>query len=579
MSGDIKDSQPLPEAAGIIPRVLYHLFDRLNSDDTEPEWSVKCSFIELYNEELRDLLSPDDSIKLRIYDDNKKTTYTTTQVQGMQELYIRSATKGLELLKNGSHKRQVAATKCNDLSSRSHTIFTLTVHKKSLDGSDDYVTAGKLNLVDLAGSENIQRSGADNKRAVEAGVINKSLLTLGRVINALVEKSTHIPYRESKLTRLLQDSLGGRTKTLIIATLSPAKSNLEETMSTLDYAFRAKNIRNKPQEAPLLPKRTLLKDMTDELAKLRTELVAARQKEGVWMSQDTYDDARIESESQRILTKEQKDRIETMEISLRNKVQELFAMTNKFNKLKKDDDMVRMSLTTKTEVLDQVEIVLQHTQKTLAEEAYLRRAYESSEKQLTQVGHDLMSVLETTKGDVDGLHSGLRRRSGLHATNRQQWSTHALKVSETTSLVERKLEDARMNQDDLINSLNVRMQTHVADEMHSVNEMAETLRERAQNLHAANAAVSSRDTASRRDIDAALDLIDNLRHETHEDVGRGLEQLANAANATTTETAAHLEDYHSQVRPLRLHKPFTTDMSCSCIKHSRKSPLHFVAFS
>ena len=115
-------------------------------------------------------------------------------------------------------------------------------------GGEEFIQAGKLNLVDLAGSENIQRSGAENKHAAEAGLINKSLLTLGRVINALVDRKpgSHIPYRESKLTRLLQDSLGGQTKTCIIATISPTKSSLEETMSTLDYTFRAKNIRNQP---------------------------------------------------------------------------------------------------------------------------------------------------------------------------------------------------------------------------------------------------------------------------------------------------------------------------------------------
>ncbi|KAG9969673.1 kinesin-domain-containing protein, partial [Aureobasidium melanogenum] len=183
----------------------------------------------------------------------------------MEESHIKSASKGLELLRNGSHKRQVAATKCNDLSSRSHTVFTITVYmKRATETGEDFVSAGKLNLVDLAGSENIQRSGAENKRAAEAGLINKSLLTLGRVINALVEKSSHIPYRESKLTRLLQDSLGGRTKTCIIATLSPAKSNLEETISTLDYAFRAKNIRNKPQINQMVTKKTLLKEFTME---------------------------------------------------------------------------------------------------------------------------------------------------------------------------------------------------------------------------------------------------------------------------------------------------------------------------
>ncbi|KAJ3858268.1 kinesin motor domain-containing protein, partial [Lentinula novae-zelandiae] len=103
------------------------------------------------------------------------------------------------------------------------------------------------NMVDLAGSENIRRSGAENKRATEAGMVKQSLLTLGRVINALVYKTQHIPYRESKLTGILQDSLGGRTKISIIATISPARSNLEETLSTLDYAMSTNSVRNKPE--------------------------------------------------------------------------------------------------------------------------------------------------------------------------------------------------------------------------------------------------------------------------------------------------------------------------------------------
>lgn len=132
---------------------------------------------------------------------------------------------------------------------------------------------GKLNLVDLAGSENIGRSGAENKRAKEAGMINQSLLTLGRVINALVERSPHIPYRESKLTRLLQDSLGGRTKTCIIAAVSPAKCNLEETLSTLEYAHRAKNIRNKPEVNQRMTKRALIKEYINEIERLKADLI------------------------------------------------------------------------------------------------------------------------------------------------------------------------------------------------------------------------------------------------------------------------------------------------------------------
>ena len=219
MSGDMTDTLGiLSDNAGIIPRVLYSLFHKLEETDS----TVKCSFIELYNEELRDLLAVDDKTKLKIFDSEpKKGQSGSTLVQGVEESYIDSASAGIKLLQQGSYKRQVAATKCNDLSSRSHTVFTISVcTKRATESGEDYVSSGKLNLVDLAGSENIQRSGAENKRAAEAGLINKSLLTLGRVINALVDKSSHIPYRESKLTRLLQDSLGGRTKTCILATVS-----------------------------------------------------------------------------------------------------------------------------------------------------------------------------------------------------------------------------------------------------------------------------------------------------------------------------------------------------------------------
>lgn len=192
MSGDMSDNfGTYADTAGIIPRSLYNLFSKLEKEGAD--FTVKCSFIELYNEELRDLLQKDEHTKVKIFEDSNKSGIV---IQGMEESFIKSAEEGVKLLQDGSVKRQVAATKCNDLSSRSHTVFTITVHVKESDGSgEDMLRTGKLNLVDLAGSENIGRSGAENKRAREAGMINQSLLTLGRVINALVDKSAHIPYR------------------------------------------------------------------------------------------------------------------------------------------------------------------------------------------------------------------------------------------------------------------------------------------------------------------------------------------------------------------------------------------------
>ena len=391
MSGDInilgdvesQDKILLGEHAGIIPRVLVDLFQRL-SNETNNDFSVKVSFLELYNEKLTDLLASGESEEetIRIFDNNNNNnnnnnginhmhqgninsttkngtvsssknssvsgqnskSYSSSNsgnqhssshdsnniannhhskvnnknisnsaiiVKGMEEIYIKSAYEGLQLLTEGSLKRKVASTKCNDLSSRSHTIFTITTHITKTDpiSGEQYVKIGKLNLVDLAGSENINRSGAENIRAQEAGLINKSLLTLGRVINALVDYSQHVPYRESKLTRLLQDSLGGRTKTCIIATISPAKISSEETVSTLEYATRAKSIKNTPQVNQSMSKDVCLNEYVHEIERLRHELRTSRQKDGIYVSQDQYD----LFESNEILLQEQKMRIHNME--------------------------------------------------------------------------------------------------------------------------------------------------------------------------------------------------------------------------------------------------------------------------
>ncbi|KAG7694570.1 hypothetical protein KL930_003888 [Ogataea haglerorum] len=300
------DHSRLPTDAGIIPRSVHKLFERLKS---VPDYSVKVSFIELYNENVRDLLG-DESRPLKIFDDAGKKGVL---VQGIHEVYVRTAAEGLRLAAQGCERRQVAGTRCNELSSRSHTVFSITVHMRTQDsrkmGGEEFVKVGKLNLVDLGGSENISRSGATNQRAKEAGMINQSLLTLGRVINALVANSPHIPYRESKLTRLLQDSLGGRTCTSIIATLSPAKTSLEETLSTLEYAHTAKSIRNRPQVNEVVNKKTLISEYMDEIERLTRDLNAARTQNGVYLDRASYEQLCRESESRRIRVEELEARV------------------------------------------------------------------------------------------------------------------------------------------------------------------------------------------------------------------------------------------------------------------------------
>ncbi|POS78898.1 kinesin-II 85 kDa subunit [Diaporthe helianthi] len=547
MSGDMTESLGLlaPEA-GIIPRVLQALFNRLDSDGTEN--CVRCSFIELYNEELRDLLTPDENAKLKIFDDVSKKGHMTTMVQGVEERHITNAAEGIARLQEGSLRRQVAATKCNDLSSRSHTVFTITVHAKRPGGTgDDFISLGKLNLVDLAGSENIQRSGAENKRAAEAGLINKSLLTLGRVINALVDKSSHIPYRESKLTRLLQDSLGGRTKTCIIATISPAKSNLEETISTLDYAFRAKNIRNKPQVNTLINKKALLKEFTAEIEKLRTELIATRLRNGVHLTNEAYEEMTAQSESRRILADEQAAKIGTLESNLRIKVQELFTLTSSFMGLKKEHEATKAQLDETQGVLDQTELVLAATRKTLAEETQLRQAHQETEEKLTTMGGELIKTLKRTVGDVTGLRAKNKRKSDLQDLNRSTWAISQSQVSDVTELVESRVQDFRTDQENHISGVSQRMQDFVREELEKLSATQSFLDENLEKFVASRDELVEQNQRSKDDMDNVLEEIKVVRDNIKERVGESLQAIAAAAERIAADVMSELDTFHSHL--------------------------------
>ncbi|KAI1294493.1 P-loop containing nucleoside triphosphate hydrolase protein [Xylaria venustula] len=545
MSGDMDETFGLlSDEAGIIPRVLHSLFRKLDNEETES--FVKCSFIELYNEELRDLMSVEESAKLKIFDDASRKGHATTVVQGMEEAHISSAAEGIKLLQEGSLKRQVAATKCNDLSSRSHTVFTITACVKRVgEDGEDWVSAGKLNLVDLAGSENIQRSGAENKRAAEAGLINKSLLTLGRVINALVDRSSHIPYRESKLTRLLQDSLGGRTKTCIIATISPAKSNLEETISTLDYAFRAKNIRNKPQVNQMIRKGALLREFTHEIEKLKSELIATRQRNGVYLSNEAYEEMATVSESRRIQNDEQAAKMETLESNLRNKVQELFSLTSSFMGLKKDHETTKLQLEGTKGVLDQTELVLEATRKTLAEETLLREAHQKTEEQMHVVGNKLIDTLHKTVGHVGGLHAKNKRKSDLQAINRTNWGLAQEQVSDITSLVEARMEEFQSEQQQHLSSISERMQTFVRAELDKLSSTQSFLDQNLDLFASSKKDLIEQREKSKEEMDEVLEEIKEVRDNIKERVGDSLQTIATAAETIAQDVLSELGTFHS----------------------------------
>ncbi|GFQ64775.1 kinesin-like protein KIF17 [Trichonephila clavata] len=262
--------QGIPHPAsqkGIIPRAFEHIFEAISTTENT-KFLVHASYLEIYNEEIRDLLGKETKKKLELKEHPDKGVY----VAGLSLHPVHNTRECEEVMETGWKNRSVGATLMNADSSRSHSIFTIHLEMLEMENCGEHIKQGKLNLVDLAGSERQAKTGATGDRLKEATKINLSLSALGNVISALVDgKSKHIPYRDSKLTRLLQDSLGGNTKTLMVACLSPADNNYDETLSTLRYANRAKNITNKPKVNED-PKDALLREYQEEIRRLKEML-------------------------------------------------------------------------------------------------------------------------------------------------------------------------------------------------------------------------------------------------------------------------------------------------------------------
>lgn len=289
---------------GLIPRLCDELFGYITAKANDGiSCKVEVSYIEIYNEKIRDLLDPDMKKKnLKLMDRTSLGVY----VDGLKQLAVESFTDLERLMDEGNKSRTVGSTRMNQSSSRSHAVFNIIVTQTQTVVTMDTEVSGekvsKLSLVDLAGSERAEKTGAIGERLKEGCNINKSLTTLGRVISMLADQSaghgkniTFIPYRESVLTHLLKDNLGGNSKTVMVATISPAGDNYEETLSTLRYADRAKRIIN----CAIInedPTQKMIKELKEEVERLRKELCLAqgRRREG-------EGEAEIESEAPEVV--------------------------------------------------------------------------------------------------------------------------------------------------------------------------------------------------------------------------------------------------------------------------------------
>ena len=229
------------EVQGIVPRMVRTVFNKIENLSENIEFTVKVSMAEIYMEQIKDLLNP-AKVNLKIKENRQKGIH----IQDLTEKYIGAEADVYEVMRIGNENRKTSSTAMNDTSSRSHSIFTMNITQNNLD--DFSSKSGTLYLVDLAGSEKVSKTNVSGQQLDEAKGINKSLSTLGKVILALTDKNaTHIPYRESKLTRILTESLGGNAKTCLIITGSPSPYNEMETVSTMRFGTAARNIKNKPK--------------------------------------------------------------------------------------------------------------------------------------------------------------------------------------------------------------------------------------------------------------------------------------------------------------------------------------------
>ena len=295
---------------GVIPRAVAHIFERIRKLEDKTRFTVRVGFVEIHKEEVRDLLStrPEQSHHIHV----RELPDGGIVLAGAKEIEVENEEDMAAVLERGTCMRATGATGMNQRSSRSHAIFTITVEQRKMeqesrsssflqnmeeeaeskdsseeqsesgcdDEVDDSYLCAKMHLVDLAGSERLKRTKSEGQRKEEGIKINQGLLALGNVINALSEGKAHVPYRDSKLTRMLQDSLGGNSRTLMIACVSPANINWEESLNTLRYANRARAIKNKPV-VNRDPVAALIASLRQQLDQVKAENAELRRQLGI----------------------------------------------------------------------------------------------------------------------------------------------------------------------------------------------------------------------------------------------------------------------------------------------------------
>ena len=297
----------------------------------------------------------------------------------------------------------------------------------------------------------------------------------------------------------------------------------------------------------MINKKTLLKEFAAEIEKLKTELIATRQRNGVYLTAEGYDEIMGQSESRRILSEEQKERIDTMEVSLRNKVQELFNLANTFAAVKRDAENTRQSLLDAKELLQKTELILADTRRSLADESLLREAHQTTEGRLLNTGEELKSTLEETISDIGGLHAKIKRKLDLQTFNREGWQASRDQVTSTTNSAEATVEQFKLKQTQMISQLSNRVQDFVREELEKLDWTQDFLKFKANAFQTSEQEAVEQTCRSKEDMNVVLEEIKELREEVKQKVNDGLEGLSSAAERISAGVVNELGVFHTQV--------------------------------